>query len=571
MNGLAGWADLAVLAVLVASAPGVALAEGGPFNDCMDPGYLAGFADAPTADGLTCIELFRFEVATPDGPRQIRAIADAGSDWAAPPEMIAEVERGARLAGAAFASLGRFSVDNITLLVLDDVHPTSDLTGDRADGEILGVTLSDRAADMGRRPECLVTIYALADGAADGSMPVTVAHEIFHCVQGASYAGPKYQSYAEGGAWWIEGAAEAFAAAAVPDSAAFTDHSGDFDHAVAGRVALDLMQHEAVQFFYWQMQTQGGLAALMPFQDAMAETGGRAAQHAAMTRALAPDAWQTFAEAYADGTISHPQGGRLASSPPEGTVMTFDASGRETLPLEPFAISLGKASYGCGLWGNTAAPAAPQMTWKPADAGESDAWRALPEEIDTREGRDTDWRFVTMPVGDSPTEGEVETERRSGCNPCMGIDKVDACLIGTWAMSGGGPAEWMRAQGFPGTVATSGEEEMTLRADGIFSTVGFSVSADESRNGVTMEGDGSVAPAHGAWSADAGVLNFCAGVGGMSGTVTVTTEDGSGSGSVGAGAGNISMSYSCAGSNLSTTIAMRGLPDMVTEYVKVSE
>ena len=109
-------------------------------------------------------------------------------------------------------------------------------------------------------------------------MATTVAHEVFHCILGATCAGPRYQSHVAGGAWWIEGAAEAFAAAAVPESAAYTDRSPEFDAAVEGRVALNDMAHEAVQFFYWRMQTRDGLAALMPFQDAMAETGGAAAQ-----------------------------------------------------------------------------------------------------------------------------------------------------------------------------------------------------------------------------------------------------------------------------------------------------
>jgi hypothetical protein len=321
--------------------PSLAEDLGEPFNDCMKPGYLASFLDAPTAEDLACVELFRFEVSTPDGPRAMRAIADAASDWAAPAEMIAEVERGARLAGAAFGELGRFSVDNITILILDDVYSSTELTGDRSGGEILGVTLSDREPVPGQKPECLITIYALTTSAVDGSMPVTIAHEIFHCIQGATYAGPKYGSYGEGGAWWMEGTAEAFAAAAIPESLAYTDRSDDFDTSVERRYALDRMLHQAVHFFYWLMQTRGGLSALMPFQDAMADSGGRDAQHAAMRRALPPEAWQTFAEAYADSTITHPHGGALASSPPEGTAMTFNETGRETLPLEPLAAASG--------------------------------------------------------------------------------------------------------------------------------------------------------------------------------------------------------------------------------------
>lgn len=70
-------------------------------GDCSAPGYLAAFAEAPTARDLTCVELFRFEVPTPEGPRLIRSIADAAADWAVPSALKAEVERGARLAGLA--------------------------------------------------------------------------------------------------------------------------------------------------------------------------------------------------------------------------------------------------------------------------------------------------------------------------------------------------------------------------------------------------------------------------------------------------------------------------------------
>ena len=552
-----------------------AFAQDGAFGDCTDTAYLDSFAEAPTAGEMICVEHFRFAVETPDGTRYIRGISDAAAGWAAPASMIAEVERGARLAANAFGYLGRYSVDNITLLIIEDVYATEELVNHGTGGEVLGVALSDRGPVPGpaRPAECLITLFALASGATDGSMAVTVAHEIFHCVQGATYAGPKYQSYSEGGAWWIEGTAEAFAAAAIPESFAFTDRSDDFDTSVEMRYALDRMLHQSVHFFYWLMQTQGGLPALMPFQDAMADTGGRGAQWAAMRAALPPDAWQAFAEAYADSRIYHPQGSALASSPPEGTVMRFDATGRQTLPLEPFAISLGRASYGCGVWDNTAAPDAPQMTWKPGDAGADDGWRPLPDELDTREGRDADWRFVTLPTDDSLTEGEVNAERRRGCTPCMGTSAIDACLVGTWSMSGGGPAEWMALQGFPGNPASSGGEQMVLGADGAFASAGFEVSLDELRNGLALEGDGRVGAAWGSWSAEAGSVNFCVGAGGgMGGNVAITSNDGSGGMSVrGPGGGSISMSYSCAGGSMSTVLDMPRLPDMVTYYSKIAE
>jgi hypothetical protein len=541
------------------------------FLDCMAEGYLETFPEATGPGGLACLELFRFAADTPGGQRHIRGIMDAGADWAAPPAMVAEVERGARLAAGAFDLIGRFEVDNITILLLDDAFSFEDLTGTEpsdpdAPRGVLGVALSRPELPPGASPECLITIYALAPGASDGALATTAAHEMFHCIQGATYAGPKYDSYFDGGAWWIEGAAEAFAAAVVPESAAFTDRSADFDAGVEGRVALNEMEHEAVQFFYWLMQTDGNLTALMPFQDVMADSGGAAAQHAAMRAARSPDQWAAFAQAYADSTIRHPQGGMLGSVPPEGEVLTVDAAGSHDLPMDPFTLTLGRADFACGVWGNTPRPTAPTLSWK----AEED-WQALPEELDTREGARASWQLVAMPVEDGP--GSLTVERRRSCAPCQGTDAIDACLVGTWTMSGGGAAEWMRAQGFPGEPRTSGNEQMVLTADGGFASAGFEVSIDAVRNGVTFDGDGSVLAARGRWSAEDGTVNFCVDLGGgASGTVTITTNEGSGDMAVGVpGGGAISMRYSCTGGSMTTELEMPRLPTMVTTYSKIAE
>ena len=133
-------ARTAALAAVLLGGAGPAAAQ---FLDCMSDGYLASFPDAPTAEGLACLELFRFEVATPEGARFMRGIADAGAGWAAPPDLVAGVGRGARLAGAALGRPGSFRVDNITLLILDDVHATGDLSGPEG-GAVLATAPGDR-------------------------------------------------------------------------------------------------------------------------------------------------------------------------------------------------------------------------------------------------------------------------------------------------------------------------------------------------------------------------------------------------------------------------------------------
>lgn len=59
-------------------------------------------------------------------------------------------------------------------------------------------------------------------------------------------------------------------------------------------------------------------------------------------------------------------------------------------------------------------------------------------------------------------------------------------------MTGGGPAEWMRAQGIRGTFDHEGERHPSLRGDGVFGTSGFRVTSTEDSRGVLWDGDGVV-------------------------------------------------------------------------------
>lgn len=73
------------------------------------------------------------------------------------------------------------------------------------------------------------------------------------------------------------------------------------------------MAQQSVHFFYWLMQDRGSLAALMPFQDEVADSDGAEAQQAAMRGALTQGESAAFAQANADSRILHPQGGGLSS------------------------------------------------------------------------------------------------------------------------------------------------------------------------------------------------------------------------------------------------------------------
>ena len=137
---------LVILFCLAVSLPHQARAD---FGDCSDDGYLDRFPDAPSAPGLNCVELFNFTYSTPGGPRQMRGIQDISADWAFLPGAPEAVERGARLAAAAFAALGDFRIDDVTLLILDDAHSTF-YSGAEEEREVMAITDGHADAAGGR-------------------------------------------------------------------------------------------------------------------------------------------------------------------------------------------------------------------------------------------------------------------------------------------------------------------------------------------------------------------------------------------------------------------------------------
>lgn len=120
--------------------------------------------------------------------------------------------------------------------------------------------------------------------------------------------------------------------------------------------------------------------------------------------------------------------------------------------------------------------------------------------------------------------------------------------------------------GFPGNAGLVSDPQMTLRADGVFGTHGFGVTLTDLAPDGVVDGRGQLSGAFGACSAADGKLNLCIEAGGgMMGVATVTSTDSSGSLASGRGGGGAtSVSYSCSEVALSTSMQMRGLPDMIT-------
>ena len=532
------------------------------FGDCMSSDYLRGFGGPghrgdPTSPtrSITCVIEFEFTVSTPGGERRIRGIRDASADWAFPPGGASEVERGARAAANTLSRLGDYRIDDVTILLLDDTYDPLDAPPDPR-GTVAAVTNG-----IGSPNECLVTSFLLTPDRRAGEVAYATAHEIFHCVQAASLTRAQYMTTVGGGVWWAEGSAELFAALALPDAGDLADRAPAFDRAVAAETPLYGMAYEMAVFFYW-FDAKHGTSRLMPFLRGMASSDGAGAQRAAMRAALGDKDWLDFAQSYADRSITHPSGSALSFGSDDGETIEFRNNRSERTTLQPFQVRRGWITYDCGRWENELTPDTANLAMR--EDGTED-WAEPPDEVDTEEGPDR-YRFAAIGTQDGPQAIRLKVERIHSCEPCAGSRELDACLVGVWQMTGGGPIEWMRAQGVPIIHADPGTRIVRFGDDGIYFTQAFPVQLTMQMDDKIAEGVGAALPAAGRWSITEGRLAVCQDMGGMSGTVTM---DGITLPVAVAGGGTMVGGYSCSRTTLQTTNDIGHGSPMTTTYSKI--
>lgn len=538
------------------------------FGDCTDPDYLGMMQDSALLLDLECVEVYRVPAPNPGGPVEIRGIMDLRAGWTVTDPFITASRQGAEFAAQAMPQLGAYKFNDTTIFLLDDAF---DLTVDpRDDGEVAAETVTKPYIRPDGTPECLVALYHLLGGLTAIELQTTTAHELFHCIQNASLQGGQTDTYDAGGDWWTEGTAVLFSAIAVPGSYPITDLGPAFSASVRDEVPLYKMAHEASTFFMWWSETRG-LPNIMSFMRAMATSNGDQAQRAAMRNVLGDDEWLEFAQSYADADIRHPQGGQIAALPEESEIINITAPGTQNLTLLPFTVLIVRLEYDCGLWGHRFSDSNANLSI----SSEPFVWQDWDEEIDAREGNPTSYRLVAMHTGDAPLDLEIEIERRASCAPCVNEeDRVDACLMGTWQATGGGPVEWMKAQGLPITRIADSPRYVTFRSDGMYGAEPVGVEIELREEDMLSVGEGYVTAAFGNWSVDpdAGTLNICQQAGQLAGRVTVTHDGTTVRVPVAQpGAAEITMRYNCSkGGKLDTYMDIPGMPQMVTNYTLLS-
>jgi hypothetical protein len=562
---------LVLLATLLAASLFSVQPSRAQFAVCSDE-YVDSFRVLASAGGfswypgqLDCHEFWRDSFSTPAGTRWIRLIGDSDGAGAQrlPPGGVDEIREAARRATRLMRSIGPYAVDNITMMIGPFAADTA--------GAVHGVIpAAFRTSAPEKYNECHITL-TVATGYSGATLYHVIAHEIFHCVEEASLSAEQFATLHQLGAWWGEGAAHAFGAVAARERSRY-DHTASFATAVRNRQPLYEMSYDAIIFFFWHNQEKG-LDQLMPFLGRMAGAGDAAAQMRAMNSALSDDDWISFAEAFDDGRIRHPDGLPLSfGARIEGETWSiasdFSAHDRE---LRPFAIELGWADYSCGTWGNETSAQGVEVRRE-----DGRDWGPWPQELDT-ENRTVRLRVIGMATSDSDDQLRLEAEKRESCVGCLVSRAIDRCVVGRWRQTGGGPMEYLRSRGVPITIANQTELHLTMNDDGTFSTNDINTdmemeTTDSHGHVLRGSGQGVTSAVQGRWSAEDGVLMGCIDSGGSpSGVTTLEAEGHSASspwsGSVaGTGGGT---SYSCSDTTF-TTSAPTAQGDMTYTFTRES-
>ncbi|UWX04645.1 hypothetical protein H1235_08300 [Pseudoxanthomonas sp. NC8] len=224
----------------------MALPAHAAFGDCNDDAYIARFdARLATGSGFLCTESEHVPVVSDAGTTHIRVIQHLVADWATAPGAMRSIKDGVAASAAAMPRLGSFRIPDVTILLVDGFGPASG--GSEDFGDIAAWT------DFTPADECRITLWLLGPGARASYAAAVVAHELFHCVQGASTSHAQMFSYPRpgfpgGGALWQEGSADWFSTLAVPAPRFLDDRVTAFD-AHSPDTALDMMSYDAYVFF----------------------------------------------------------------------------------------------------------------------------------------------------------------------------------------------------------------------------------------------------------------------------------------------------------------------------------
>jgi hypothetical protein len=310
-------------------------------------GELFAFS-ASYVDGLAeddCILRDSFDLGV-SGSRQTYKIYDAASSSHARQAWHLTVAREAIERSAIF--YGRLARMPSATVIFGGGAPTVG-AGDGGRRAVLGETfpkIFDKTCVVSITDAAMEGIYGTPAG--EEELRLTIAHELFHCVQYENWQRRVSDVMFRHAAWWIEGTAEYIQHEVYPEYALFRNRAPDFD-AQIGREGLLGAQHANAVFFSYYAEVAGGPAGVMSFIERMAVNPGRDVQVSALSGV--PDianVFQNFARRYLDCDLRSPGGHVIPVNPARGETFRVEEPGERDVRVAPFAIRAVNMIFGRG-------------------------------------------------------------------------------------------------------------------------------------------------------------------------------------------------------------------------------
>jgi hypothetical protein len=286
--------------------------------------------------------------------------------------------------------------------------------------------------------ECVIRInVAVADTKSLGDVLEkfhgTIAHEVFHCIQGATWP-DQLRQYSKGATWWVEGTAQYIAHWIYPVPQDLDSRVRSF---AADLQTIPLHKSSSnggsVVFFAWLASNK--IYPIFDFIKAMPTVPGEEAQRTALLSQVPFYLLAEFPRDFVDGAITMPDG-YVFKKPEPKQKQDVIASGPLVIQATPLTMILWDVTFiGGGYY--VTGQGAPDVSYR-KPSGPAGDWSSIGL-INVEQGceNDTTLRFVGMGFGTGPEAVTLDATKLPGCEACFVASDRDACLIGTWVADQG--------------------------------------------------------------------------------------------------------------------------------------
>lgn len=487
---------LRCLALLTALCASPALAG---YSDCTSNAFAVAIHD----NGFICKEVREQKFALLGRQVSIRSLTDAEDPQGGPFELEAFNAIETSLAAFSKTDAGMpLKIADVTLVII----PNNVKSGlETKEISIAGVSSPFK-------DECVIRLYPEAYYGAQKDpiayMQLVVAHELFHCVQHATF--PKLLATYPKHAWWVEGTAELMSHLAFSNSnEAFTlnlEFSDKFRD-----TSLTSLSYENLVFFSWLWARDPKL--LFKLGAMLVPDGTEASDQNVLANVVGAANLGQFVRDYLDAKITGPDGFTPLTMQTNIGAVTFSDTETRGLVSVPYAMFAIDATFQAGNY-DISFENKGNLQWQHQDVSKPGTWGAGALKTEGTCSDDHTYRLAGMALDEASLEVKAEHADDKNCSVC-GISSVrDQCLIGTWLIDnvqqgvtiadfiGGNANTWVNVQGGNG---------VHFKADGTsdWAYVNFDITVRNADPGVPKIGariNGTISQS---WDGDKGKLNTC--------------------------------------------------------------